>query len=103
MGGGEGGRITRFQGELEGICRFQQSIKGGGTIENRLVIGSQHKKRGLETEEHNNDNRAVHCQNTPLFFTSIDKTKLYETINLSTISFTLFGTNDQLTVFYRAL
>lgn len=47
-GGGGGGRITRFQGELEGICRFQQSIKGGGTIENRLVIGSQHKKRGLE-------------------------------------------------------
>lgn len=43
-----GGRITRFKGELEGICRFQQSIKGGGTIENRLVIGSQHKKRGLE-------------------------------------------------------
>ena len=28
-GGGGGGRITRFQGELEGICRFQQSIKGG--------------------------------------------------------------------------
>ena len=47
-GGGEGGRVTRFQGELEGIYRFQQSIKGGGTIENRLVIGSQHKKRGLE-------------------------------------------------------
>ena len=47
MGGGGGGRVTRFQGELEGICRFQQSIKGG-TIENRLVIGSQHKKRGLE-------------------------------------------------------
>ena len=27
---GGGGRVTRFQGELEGICRFQLSIKGGG-------------------------------------------------------------------------
>ena len=36
-------------GGTRGDLSFPTKYKGGGeTIENRLVIGSQHKKRGLE-------------------------------------------------------
>lgn len=50
MGGGGGrGEDHTVSGGTRGDLSFPTKYKGGGgTIENRLVIGSQHKKRGLE-------------------------------------------------------
>lgn len=51
-GGGEGGEDHTVSGGTRGDLSFPTKYKGGGgTIENRLVIGSQHKKRGLEITE----------------------------------------------------
>ena len=47
-GGGGGGEDHTVSGGTRGDLSFPTKYKGGGTIENRLVIGSQHKKRGLE-------------------------------------------------------